>query len=167
VIRVDPRRAKVTQTRRLSPRARPKDVRLSPDGTLYISDPARGGVWTVDAHHLRPTAFIPTGAGAHGLIPAQGVLYVTNRAEGTISVIDLTTHRVIRRWSLPGDSAPRLGSVSADGRVLWLSDRRHDQVYAVSTATGRLIHTIHVGRAPHGIRVFPHPGRHSLGHTYR
>ena len=166
LIRVDPGRAKVTQIRRL-PRGRPYDVKSSPDGTLfYVSDPADGGVWTFTAHHLRSTAFIPTGAGAHSLIPARGVLYVTNRAEGSVSVIDLSTRRVVRHWRLPGDSAPRLGSVSADGRVLWLSDRRHNLVYAVSTTTGALLHTIRVGR-PHGIRVFPHPGRHSLGHTYR
>jgi DNA-binding beta-propeller fold protein YncE len=166
VIRVDLGRAKVTH-RQLSPRARPSDVKLSTDGTLYVSDIARGGVWTVDVHHLRPTAFIPTGTGAYGLIPGRDVIYVTNRTEGTISVIDLTTHRVIRRWHLPGDSAPRLGSVSADGGVLWLSDRRHNLVYAVSTTTGRLIRTIRVGRRPYGVCVFPQPGRHSLGHTYR
>ena len=168
VIRVDLRRAKVTQIRLLSPGARPRDVKLSPDGALfYVSDPARGGVWTIDAQHLLATAFIPTGAGAHGLIPSPDgtVLYVTNRAEGTISLIGLTARRVIRRWRLPGDSSPGLGSVSAG--VLWLSDRRHNVVYAVSTATGRLITTIGVGRGPHGVCVFPQPGRHSLGHTYR
>jgi DNA-binding beta-propeller fold protein YncE len=168
VIRVDLHSAKVAQIRRLSAPAQPKDVKLSPGGTLfYVSDSARGGVWTVDAHRLRPTAFIPTGAGAHGLIPGRDVLYVTNRAEGTVSVIDLAARRVVRRWHLPGDSSPGLGNVSADGSVLWLSDRRHSVVYAVSTTTGRLIRTIAVGRGPHGVCVFPQPGRHSLGHTYR
>jgi YVTN family beta-propeller protein len=150
----------VTQIRRLSPPAHPKDVKLSPDGShLSISDPARGGVWTLDAKSLRPTAFIPTGAGARGLIPSLdgNVLYVTNRAEGTISLINVTTRQVIRRWRLPGETAPGLGSVSPDGRVLWLADHRHSVVYAVSTTTGHLITTIGVGRGPHSVCVFPQP----------
>ena len=58
-----------------------------------------------------------------------------------------------------------MGGVSADGRVLWLSGRYDSVVYAISTRTGRLLHRIPVGSGPHGMAVWPQPGRYSIGHT--
>jgi DNA-binding beta-propeller fold protein YncE len=54
---------------------------------------------------------------------------------------------------------------SADGTVLWLSGRYHNEVYAISTANGKLLARIPVGNGPHGLTVWPQPGRYSLGHT--
>jgi hypothetical protein len=58
-----------------------------------------------------------------------------------------------------------MGGVSANGRVLWLSGRYDGEVYAISTVTGRLLHRIKVGEGPHGLCVWPQPGRYSIGHT--
>jgi DNA-binding beta-propeller fold protein YncE len=58
-----------------------------------------------------------------------------------------------------------MGNVSADGSQLWLSGRYDDVVYVLSTTDGTLIRKIPVGRAPHGLCVWPQPGRYSLGHT--
>ena len=58
-----------------------------------------------------------------------------------------------------------MGGVSADGRQLWLSGRYSREVYAVSTTDGRLLARIPVGGSPHGLCVWPQPGRYSLGHT--
>jgi DNA-binding beta-propeller fold protein YncE len=33
------------------------------------------------------------------------------------------------------------------------------------TKTGQLTHRIPVGHEPHGLAVWPEPGRYSLGHT--
>jgi YVTN family beta-propeller protein len=49
--------------------------------------------------------------------------------------------------------------------VLWLSGRYNAAVYALDTRTGRLIARIPVGASPHGLCVWPQPGRYSLGHT--
>lgn len=38
-------------------------------------------------------------------------------------------------------------------------------VYVISTTDGTLLHTIKVGNGPHGLAVWPQPGRYSLGHT--
>jgi hypothetical protein len=35
----------------------------------------------------------------------------------------------------------------------------------LSTVDGHLIRTIDVGDGPHGLCVWPQPGRYSLGHT--
>ncbi|HEX8135071.1 MAG TPA: hypothetical protein VF880_16785, partial [Actinomycetes bacterium] len=92
-------------------------------------------------------------------------LYVSNRGEGSISLISFATRRVARKWRLPGGGSPDMGGVSADGTVLWLSGRYHAEVYAIDTRGGRLLARIPVGRGPHGLCVYPQPGRYSLGHT--
>jgi DNA-binding beta-propeller fold protein YncE len=79
-------------------------------------------------------------------------------------VLDFGTGKVLAKWQIPGGS-PDMGGVSADGKVLWLSGRYDAEVYAISTTTGRLLARIHVGAGPHGLCVWPQPGRYSLGHT--
>jgi len=58
-----------------------------------------------------------------------------------------------------------MGGVTTDGSQLWLSGRYSGAVYVIDTRTGRLIHKIAVGKGPHGLSIFPQPGRFSLGHT--
>ena len=54
----------------------------------------------------------------------------------------------------------------APGRgPLWVSGRYNAVVYAISTRTGKLLAEIPVGQGPHGLCVWPQPGRYSLGHT--
>ncbi len=148
--------------------AMPQDVKLSPDGTVfYVADMMAGGLWKVDGDSFRVTGFLPTGRGAHGLYPSRDArfLYATNRGAGTISVIDFATQKVVRTWTIPGGGSPDMGGVSADGKVLWLSGRYSGVVYAISTTTGHLLAKIPVGAGPHGLCVWPQPGRYSLGHT--
>jgi DNA-binding beta-propeller fold protein YncE len=145
----------------------PQDVKLAPAGRVfYVADLVHGGVWEIDAHAWTVTGFIRTGAGAHGLYPSRNArrLFVSNRGTGTVSVISFATRRVVATWTIPGGS-PDMGGVSASGRVLWLSGRFDASVYAINTATGRLIARIPVGFQPHGVCVYPQPGRYSLGHT--
>jgi YVTN family beta-propeller protein len=162
------RHERVIRSVRLRPGAMPQDVKLSPDGRVfYVADMASNGVWLVDAHSFRRLGFVHTGRGAHGLYPSRDSrrLFVSNRDEGSISVIAFRTRRRVGKWRLPGGGSPDMGGVSADGRVLWLSGRYDSEVYAISTRTGRLIRRIPVGNGPHGLCVYPQPGRYSLGHT--
>jgi YVTN family beta-propeller protein len=146
----------------------PQDVKLSPDGRVfYVADMMAGGVWLVDGARLRLLGFVRTGAGAHGLYASRDsrVLFVSNRGEGTISVLSFATRKPIAKWRLPGGGSPDMGGVSADGKVLWLSGRYNREVYAIDTRSGRLLARIPVGAGPHGLCVYPQPGRYSLGHT--
>jgi DNA-binding beta-propeller fold protein YncE len=168
MIVVDLAAERVVKTIELAPGAMPQDVKLSPDGaTFYVADMALGGVWLIDAHTMSKTGFVPTGMGAHGLYPSRDakVLYVSNRMEGSITVLSFATQKPIHKWRLPGGGSPDMGGVSADGKVLWLSGRYNAEVYAISTVTGRLLHRIKVGNGPHGLCVWPQPGRYSIGHT--
>jgi DNA-binding beta-propeller fold protein YncE len=159
---------RVVRTLDLRPGAMPQDVKLDPAGRIfYVADMASNGVWLISARTWRKIRFQPTGSGAHGLYPSRDSkrLFVSNRGEGSISVISFRTHRPIAKWHIPGGGSPDMGGVSANGRVLWLSGRYSAEVYAISTRTGRLLHRIQVGNGPHGLCVWPQPGRYSIGHT--
>ena len=155
----------------------PQDVRVSPDGkTFFVADMMADGVHVVDGDSFKQIGFIATGVGAHGLYPSRDgkSLYVANRGsnsvrggrlgKGSISTIDFATRAVVKTWPVPGGGSPDMGNVSADGKYLWLSGRYDNVVYRIDTQSGA-IDQIKVGHEPHGLTVWPQPGRYSLGHT--
>lgn len=156
----------------------PQDVRSSPDGRVfYVADMKRDGVHLIDPVTFTSVGFIRTGKGAHGLYPSRDgkYLYVTNRGwntlkagrrgPGSVTVIDFSTRRVVANWPVPGGGSPDMGNVTANGKELWVSGRYDEEVYVFDTQLGQLSHRIPVGREPHGLCVWPQPGRYSLGHT--
>jgi len=168
VIKVDVAEQKLLGRLPIKPAGMPQDVKTSPDGAVfYVADMHANGVHLIDGDTFQQIGFIPTGKGAHGLYVSRDskVLYVSNRMEGSISLIDLATRKVSTKWELPGGGSPDMGGVSADGKVLWLAGRYNSEVYAIDTANGHLLARIPVGHGPHGLCVYPQPGRYSLGHT--
>jgi YVTN family beta-propeller protein len=169
MIEIDLHTLRVTRTLTLHDgNSAPQDVKLAPNGrTLYVADQDNGGIWEISPRTFRVIGFTHTGAGAHGLYPSRDArfLYVSNREAGSVSVIRFATNRVVSTWQLPLPASPDMGGVSADGRTLWLSGRYNGVVYAINTTTGKLRAEINVGEGPHGLCVWPQPGRHSLGHT--
>ncbi|MGY4765733.1 YncE family protein [Kribbella sp. CWNU-51] len=170
---VDTAAEKILQVLRLPQRRRmaapmPQDVKLAPDGRLYyVADMMSDGVWLVTPQPFAVRAFVPTGKGAHGLYVTRDSrrLIVTNREEGSISLLDFTTRRMVAKRRIPGGGSPDMGGVSPDGSVLWVSGRYNAVVYAIRLRDGRLLARITVVGGPHGLAVFPQPGRYSLGHT--
>ncbi len=155
----------------------PQDIRISPNGKkYYIADMHADGVHIVDAVSFKQIGFITTGVAAHGLYPSRDgkKLYVANRGShkihgpdngpGSVTVIDFATDAVVAQWPVPGGGSPDMGNISADGKWLWLSGRFDDEVYRFDTSTGAVV-KINVGAEPHGLTVWPLPGRYSLGHT--
>jgi YVTN family beta-propeller protein len=167
---VDTEREKVLKVLSLPGASMPQDVKISPDGsTVDVADMMSNGVWVyrVTAHGPVLERLMHTGAGAHGLYVSRDAteMFVSNRGEGSISVIDFATGKVRVTWRIPGGGSPDMGNLSPDGRTLWLSGRYNGVVYAIDTSTGALRAKIRVGTQPHGLTVWPQPGRYSLGHT--
>ncbi|MGW2088650.1 YVTN family beta-propeller repeat protein [Streptomyces sp. NPDC001880] len=148
--------------------AMPQDVKLSPDGgTFYVADMIADGIWVLDGKKFTTPKLLRTGEGAHGLYISRDSkeMYISNRGEGSITVFDFAKRKPVKKWWLPDGGSPDMGGVSADGKVLWLSGRYDAEVYAIDTTTGEQIARIPVDGGPHGLAVYPQPGRYSLGHT--
>jgi YVTN family beta-propeller protein len=168
MLKVDVASRTILATLQFSGHAMPQDVRLSPDGTVfYVADMGVNGVHLVDGDHFSEISFLPTGKGTHGLYVSRDSksLYISNRGEGSISVLDFKTRGLVAKWQIPRGGSPDMGGISADGNVLWLAGRYNAEVYAFDTNSGKLIARIPVGKGPHGLCVFPQPGRYSMGHT--
>jgi DNA-binding beta-propeller fold protein YncE len=152
---------------RLPAGSKPQDVRLSPDGTVfYVADMGRDKLLRIGYRSDRVVGHTDMPAMPHGIYPSRDgrLLYVSDRMAGEVSVVSVATNRIVDTWSAPG-SHPDMGGLSADGRTLWLSGRYDGHVYGWDTRTGRLVARIRVGGSPHGLLVWPQPGRYSLGHT--
>jgi YVTN family beta-propeller protein len=149
------------------PDGMPQDTRLTPDGEHFlVADMHANGLYVFNGDASKRTGFIPTGRGTHGIYFSRDgtQAYVSNRDEGSVTLLDLATLKPVAKWPIPGGS-PDMGGVSTDGKTLWLSGRYHNEVYAISTADGKLLARIPVGSGPHGLTIWPQPGRYSLGHT--
>ena len=162
---------------KLSKGKMPQDIRVSPDGsTFYVADMMADGIFVVDGATFKEVGFVQTGKGTHGLYPSRDgkKLYIANRGSnkihgkergpGSVSVLDFATRKVEANWPIPNGGSPDMGNVSADGKQLWLSGRYDNVVYVFDTTTGAVT-VIPVGKEPHGLAVWPQPGRYSLGHT--
>jgi YVTN family beta-propeller protein len=150
------------------PGSAPQDIKLDPAGRIfYVADKNHARVWLIDAATFKAAGFIRTGPDAHGLYASRDAryLYVTNRGNGTITVISFATRKIVTSWRIPGGGSPDMGNLSPDGTVFWVSGRHDNVVYAIATANGHLLARIPVGSQPHGLCVWPQPGRYSLGHT--
>jgi DNA-binding beta-propeller fold protein YncE len=158
----------VLKVLRLPPMSMPQDVRISPGGTtFYVADMGRDLVRLIDAHNFRQVGSIAAPHHPHALTPSRDgkLLYLSDRGAGAVSVIRFATAKVVDTWRIPGGGSPDMGGVSADGSRLWLSGRYDGVVYVFNTHNGHLVKQIRVGGSPHGLSVWPQPGRYSLGHT--
>ena len=177
ITKIDMVERKVLATLRLSKGGMPQDVRSSPDGKrFYVADMMADGVFVIDLESFKEVGFLRTGKGTHGLYPSRDgkKLYVANRGSnkvhgtkggpGSVSVVDFATEKIEATWPIPNGGSPDMGNITADGKQLWLSGRYDHVVYVFDTTTGA-VRTIKVGIEPHGLTVWPQPGRYSLGHT--
>ena len=181
IVKVDTATRKLLGRLEFTPPSMPQDVRLAPSGRFfYVADMMADGLHVVDGTTLQEIGFLHTGIGTHGIYPSRDGrrMYVTNRGTndphgalhppGSVSVVDPSAGRlgtVVGTWDIPGGGSPDMGNLSVDGTQFWVSGRYDAEVYVFDTVKGVLLHRIPVGKGPHGLTLWPQPGRYSLGHT--
>jgi len=118
-------------------------VALTGEDAIVVVDPSNGAVGS----RLR------TGKGAHNFWPkGDGRHYfLSNRIEGTVSLIDTQEMRVIATIRVPG--GPDDMDITADGKELWVTQRFLRRIAIVDMATLKMVGHVPVGKSPHGVFV--------------
>jgi YVTN family beta-propeller protein len=177
LVKIDLVNRKVMGYLKLSKGGMPQDIRSSPDGKrFYVADMMADGVFIVDFESFKEVGFIATGKGTHGLYPSRDgkKLYVANRGSnkvhgaksgpGSVSVVDFATEKIERHVASPRWRQSRHGEC----------ERRWQAALALRALRPRRLCVRYddgpgeddQGRIePHGLTVWPQPGRYSLGHT--
>jgi DNA-binding beta-propeller fold protein YncE len=124
------------------------------DGKILVGIMGEDNVAVVDPTTGHVERRIITGRGAHNLFlsPDGRVLYVCNRVDGTISLLDPHSLMVQKTWHVSG--GPDDLDFAPDGTI-WVTRRFAHSVALVDPSTGQF-RTIEVGRSPHGIWLNTH-----------
>ena len=119
------------------------------DGKLLVANMGTDGIVVVDPVDGRVERRVRTGRGAHQIFPAPDgkLLYVNNRVDGTTVALDARTLIPVRTYQVPG--GPDCIDFAPDGK-LWITQRFIQKLGVLDPATGEL-HSIPVGRSPHGV----------------
>lgn len=122
-------------------------------GHLLVADMGTDYVAKVDPANGAVVGRIRTGMGAHQVFasPDGKLVYVNNRAAGTVTVLDAATLAVVRTYRVPG--GPDDLAFAPDGKI-WFTLRFAEKVGILDPETGHL-QTVEVGRQPHGIFLNP------------
>jgi YVTN family beta-propeller protein len=111
-----------------------------------------GGDWDETA--------IVVGRGGEGfdVSPDGKELWVANAGDGTVSIIDLTTKRVIQTLSANVSGANRL-KFTPDGKRVFISSLRGSKVVILDAATRQDVNRIEIGHGAAGIQMQPDGSR--------
>jgi YVTN family beta-propeller protein len=118
-------------------------------GHILVADMGTDYVAEVDPADGRVVNRIRTGNGAHQLFasPDGRLIYVNNRAAGTITVLDAATLAAERTYHVPG--GPDDLAFAPDGKI-WITCRFAEKIAILDPSSGQL-QTVAVGTQPHGI----------------
>ena len=93
------------------------------------------------------SSFWPKGDGRHW--------FLSNRVEGTVSLIDTQDMQVVATIRIPG--GPDCMDITPDGKELWVTQRFLRRVAVVDLATMKVAASIPVGKSPHGVFILKAP----------
>ena len=99
---------------------------------------------------------ISVGKGPEGvdISPDDKEVWAANSGDGTVSVIDTATSKVIHTFNVHTKHSNRL-KFTRDGKLVLISDPATDELMIVDSATRKIIKQLNVGRGPGGILIAP------------
>lgn len=135
----------------------PAGVWMTPgDKYLLIGLTGSDGVQVIDWKNRVELKVIKTGKGAHNFRPLgdKHHIFVTNRVDSTISLLDMDKlEKIADITGLP--SGPDCMDITPDGKEMWVTFRFSKKVGVIDIASRKLIDTINVGKSPHGVFFTP------------
>ncbi len=132
---------------------------------LFVAN-IRSGTATVIERATGRVVSLPTGAGAEGIdLSRDGrEVWVTNRSDSSISVIDAARDTVVEKIPSGGQMPIRV-KFTPDGTQAWVSNARSNAVTVLDARNRQLIGTIGVGAMPVGIQMTPDGARAYVANT--
>lgn len=99
---------------------------------------------------------IPVGKGPEGIdiSPDDKEVWAANSGDGTASVIDVATSKVIHTFNVHTKHSNRL-KFTNDGKLALISDPGTNELIIVDAATRKVVKQLNVGRGPGGILIAP------------
>ncbi len=103
---------------------------------------------------------IAVGRGVEGIdiLPDDKEVWVANAGDGTVSIIETATSKVIQTIEVRTKHANRL-KFTPDGKLALISDPETGELVIVDTATRTIHKMLDVGRGPGGILIVPDGSR--------
>jgi len=132
---------------------------------LFVTNLGSGSLTVIDRRDDSVTT-IPTGAGAEGVdvTPDGREVWVTNRAEHTISILDAQTLEELAKFE-SGGQVPIRVKFTPDGARAFVSNALSNSLTVFNAASRELIHTVDVGALPVGILMSPDGARVFVANT--
>jgi YVTN family beta-propeller protein len=103
---------------------------------------------------------IPVGKGPEGIdiSPDDKEVWAANSGDGTVSIIDTSTSKVIHTFNVRTKHSNRL-KFTNDGKLVLISDPAANELVVVDAATRKFLKQINVGKGPGGILIAPQGDR--------
>lgn len=130
----------------------PAGVIMLPDNKrLLVALTGEDGLVSVDPKDGSVTGRLQTGKGAHNFWPKGDGChwFLSNRVEGTVSLVDTQEMKVVGTIKVAG--GPDCMAISADGKELWVTQRFLRRVAVVDLDQLKVVASIPVGKSPHGV----------------
>jgi YVTN family beta-propeller protein len=118
-------------------------VAITPDNRMaYTANIRSGSITAIDLKSGGPPKIIATGKGAEGIdVSTDGKqVWVTNRAEDTISVIDTVSLKVIK--TIPCASFPIRLKFTPGGKEVLVSAARSGELVFINPSTYKVVHRL-------------------------
>ena len=132
---------------------------------LFVANIRSGSATVIERASDRVTTVV-TAPGAEGIdvSPDGREVWVTNRADSSISVIDAQGDTVIARLESGGKFPIRV-KFTPDGREAWVSCLQSNAVVVFDARTREIVATVAVAAAPVGIQMSPDGKRAYVANT--
>jgi DNA-binding beta-propeller fold protein YncE len=124
---------------------RPHDPHFGPDGHLYVSAELSQSVDAIDVNSHKIVAENPTGQNeSHMFIirpgPDHVVAYTANVHEGTVSVVDLEQHKLIK--TIPVSKIVQRISIQPDGLYVFTHDQESPRIVIIDPLSNNVSQSI-------------------------
>jgi DNA-binding beta-propeller fold protein YncE len=142
-------------------------VMLPDNKRLLVALTGEDGLVSMDPKNGSVTGRLQTGKGAHNFWPKGDGRhwFLSNRIEGTVSLIDAQELVVANTIRVPG--GPDCMDITPDGKELWVTQRFLRRIAIVDMATLKLVGGIPVGKSPHGVFILKAPAAPSASLSMR